>query len=134
MGKFWLAALASTFWLASAFAQPWPAKPPTLIAGTPPGGAIDVYARAIAEHMTGTLGPQVLVEYKPGANGNISAEFVLRAPADGYTIWIGTQSMTEISPSAYDALRWKFDDFAGVIKGVEAPLVLVAPPASRQGR
>jgi tripartite-type tricarboxylate transporter receptor subunit TctC len=129
MTRIWLAAIASMFWLGCAFAQPWPAKPPTLIVGTPPGGAIDVYARSIAEHMAGTLGQQVLVEYKPGANGNISAEFAARAPADGYTIWIGTQSMTEINPSAFDALRWKFDDFAGVIKGIEAPLVLVAHPS-----
>lgn len=129
MKKHWIAAIASAFWLGGAAAQTWPAKPPTLIVGTPPGGAIDVYARSVAEHMGGTLGRQVLVEYKPGANGNISAEFVLRAPADGYTIWVGTQSMTEINPSAFEALRWKFDDLAGVIKGVEAPLILVAHPS-----
>lgn len=126
--KRWILGLAAALWLGFAGAQTWPAKPPTLIVGTPPGGAIDVYARTVAEHMAATLGQQVLVEYKPGANGNISAEFVLRAPADGYTIWIGTQSMTEINPSAFEALRWKFDDFAGIIKGVEAPLVLVAHP------
>ena len=129
MNKHWIVAIASAFWLGCAAAQTWPTKPITLIAGTPPGGAIDVYARAVAEHMAGTLGQPVLVEYKPGANGNISAEFVQRAPADGYTVWIGTQSMTEISPSAYEELRWKFDDFTGVIKGVEAPLVLVAHPS-----
>ena len=124
-----LALAALVLWTGCASAQSWPAKPLTLIAGTPPAGAIDAYARTIAEHMSATFGQQVLVEYKPGANGNISAETVLRAPADGYTIWIGTQSMTEINPSTFSELRWKFDDFAGVIKGVEAPLVLVAHPS-----
>jgi tripartite-type tricarboxylate transporter receptor subunit TctC len=71
----------------------------------------------------------VITENKPGANGNISAEHVLRLPADGHTVWVGTQSMTEINPSAFPGLRWSLDDFAGVIKGVEAPLVLVAHPS-----
>lgn len=119
----------AALWMGAAAAQAWPTKPPSLIVGTPPAGAIDAYARTVAEHMAKTFGQQVLVEYKPGANGNISAEFVQRAPADGYTIWVGTQSMTEINPSAYESLRWKPDDFAGVIKGVEAPLVLVAHPS-----
>lgn len=121
--------IVATIWFGFSAAQSWPSKPPTLIVGTPPAGAIDAYARTIGEHMTATFRQQVLVEYKPGANGNISAEFVARAPADGYTIWIGTQSMTEINPSTFAALRWKFDDFVGVIRGVEAPLVLVAHPS-----
>ena len=124
-----LAAAAACLWLGIAGAQSWPAKPLVLVVGTPPSGAVDGYARTVAEHMSRTLGQQVLVENKPGANGNISAEYVLHAPADGYTIWVGTQSMTEINPSAFDSLRWKLDDFAGVIRGVEAPLVLVTHPS-----
>jgi tripartite-type tricarboxylate transporter receptor subunit TctC len=125
----WILALAAYAWLASASAQSWPAKPVSLIVGTPPAGAVDAYARAVGQHMSRTLGQQVLVENKPGANGNISAEHVLRAPADGYTVWVGTQSMTEINPSAYDKLRWSLEDFVPLIKGVEAPLVLVAHPS-----
>lgn len=120
--------LLAALWAACAAAQAWPTKPLTIIVGTPPGGAIDAYVRTVGAHMSGTLGQPVLVENKPGANGNISAEYVLRQPADGYTIWLGTQSMTEINPSAFAQLRWKLDDFVGVIKGVEAPLVLVAHP------
>ncbi len=119
---------AATFWLGLASAQGWPEKPLTVVVGTPPAGATDAYARTVAEHMSRTLGQKVLVENKPGANGNISAEYVQREPADGYTLWFGTQSMTEINPSTYASLRWKFDDFVGVIKGVEAPLVLVVRP------
>jgi tripartite-type tricarboxylate transporter receptor subunit TctC len=127
--KRWIVAAGAFVWLGIAVAQTWPAKPLSLIVGTPPSGALDGYARTVAEHMSRTLGQQVLVENKPGANGNISAEYVVHAPADGYTIWVGTQSMTEINPSAFDALRWKLDDFAGVIRGVEAPLVLVTNPS-----
>lgn len=124
-----VAALAAAMCAGAAGAQAWPAKPVSLIVGTPPAGALDAYARAVAEHMSRTIGQQVIVENKPGANGNISAEYVLGAPADGHTVWVGTQSMTEINPSAYERLRWSLDDLAGVIKGVEAPLVLVAHPS-----
>ena len=125
----WALVSTALLWIGLAHAQDWPVKPPSLIVGTPPAGAVDAYARTVAEHMSRTLGQQVLVENKPGANGNISAELVQRAPADGYTVWVGTQSMTEINPSAFESLRWKFDDFAAVIKGVEAPLVLVVHPS-----
>jgi tripartite-type tricarboxylate transporter receptor subunit TctC len=117
-------------WTCGVGAQAWPTKPVSVIVGTPPGGATDAYVRTVAEHMTRTLGQQVIVENKAGANGNISAEYVLRAPADGYTIWMGTQSMTEINPSAFESLRWSPDDFAGLIKGVEAPLILVTHPST----
>ena len=126
--KRWLLGMAAAVWVGCAGAQAWPAKPLTIVVGTPQAGATDAYVRTVAEFMSGTLGQPVLVENKPGANGNISAEQVLRAPADGYTIWMGTQSMTEINPSAFPGLRWKLDDFVGIIKGVEAPLVLIVHP------
>jgi tripartite-type tricarboxylate transporter receptor subunit TctC len=126
--KRWLLGMAAAVWVGCAGAQAWPAKPLIIVVGTPPAGATDAYVRTVAEFMSGTLGQPVLVENKPGANGNISAEQVLRAPADGYTIWMGTQSMTEINPSAFPGLRWKLDDFVGIIKGVEAPLVLIVHP------
>ena len=125
--------LVAFTWVCTSLAQGWPTKPVSLIVGTPPAGAVDAYARTVGEHMSRTLGQQVLVENKPGANGNISAEYVLRAPPDGYTVWVGTQSMTEINPSAYDTLRWSLDDFVALLKGVEAPLVLVAHPSVLAG-
>lgn len=74
-----LVAAAAMSCASGAGAQPWPEKPVTVVVGTPPAGAVDGYARAVGEHMTRTLGQQVIVENKPGANGNISAEQVLRA-------------------------------------------------------
>jgi tripartite-type tricarboxylate transporter receptor subunit TctC len=117
--------LALGFGASVARAQKWPAKPLTFVIGVPPGGAIDAYARTVGEHMARTLGQPVIVENKPGAGGNIVTESIARAPADGYTVWVGTQAMTEIYSISYDNLRWKMDDFVAVMKGVEAPLVLV---------
>src|SRR4026207_791080 len=71
------------------------------IIGTAPGGAIDPYARLVADPMSKALGQTIVVEYKPGANGNASAQFIADQPADGQHIWIGTQAFTEINPSAF---------------------------------
>src|SRR5215218_8789240 len=64
-----------------------------IIVGTAPGGAIDPYARLIAEHMTKTLGQTIIIENKPGAGGNLAAQFIAEAPADGSLIWLGTQAL-----------------------------------------
>jgi tripartite-type tricarboxylate transporter receptor subunit TctC len=103
------------------------------IVGLAPGGAVDPYARIIAEHMAKTLGRSIIVENRPGATGNISAQFMIDAPADGQLIWVGTQALTEINPSVFDNLRWKIDDFLPLIKGVQAPLVFVAHPSVPAG-
>ena len=99
------------------------------VVGVPPGGALDPYARIIAERMKQELGQNIIVENKPGANGNISAQTVVQAPADGLSVWVDTQSMTEINPSAFSRLSWKISDFTPLIKGVEAPLILVTVPS-----
>ena len=123
-----LAAAFAAVCAGGAFAQAWPVKPIALVVGSAPGSAPDVYARAVAEPMARLLGQPVIVENRTGANGNIAAEAVARAGADGYALWVAAQSQVEINPSAYADLRWKPADFAGVIKGVEAPNVLVAHP------
>ena len=104
-------------------------SPIRLVVGAPAGGSIDTYARIIADHMTGTLGRPVIIEVKAGANGNIAAQWVVDAPADGSVVWVGAQSMIEINPSTYKNLRWKRSDFIPVIKGIETPLVLVTHPS-----
>jgi tripartite-type tricarboxylate transporter receptor subunit TctC len=103
--------------------------PVRVIVGVPSGGVLDPYARVVSEHMEKALGRTMIIENKPGANGNIAAMTVVEAPADGQTIWIGTQSMTEINPSVYANMRWSMKDFVPLIKGVEAPLVLVTHPS-----
>jgi tripartite-type tricarboxylate transporter receptor subunit TctC len=127
-------ALIATAAMLAALVTPAPAQSPgtgtiRFIVGAPAGGAIDPYARLIAEHMAKTLSRTVIVENKPGANGNISAQFIVDAPADGSLVWVGTQAMTEINPSAYSNLRWGIDDFIPIIKGVESGPVLVTHPS-----
>jgi len=100
-----------------------------LLVGSPAGGAIDIYARIVNDHMSRSLGLPVLIDNKPGANGNIAAQAVVDGPADGNLIWIGAQSMLEINPHAYTNLRWKVSDFTPLLKGVEIPLVLAAHPS-----
>jgi tripartite-type tricarboxylate transporter receptor subunit TctC len=115
--------------LPMASAQAWPTKPVTLVVGTPAGGAIDAYARNLAEHLARQTGGSFLVDNRAGAGGNISAEHVLKAPADGHTLWITTHAMFTINPSVYPSLRWKQSDFKPIAKGVESPLLLSIHPS-----
>jgi len=72
-----------------ASAQAFPAKPLRLVVGYPPGGSGDFLTRLIADEMSKDLGAVVIVDNRPGAGGNIAAELVARAPADGYTVLNG---------------------------------------------
>src|SRR5258708_38666606 len=93
------ASLLASFAGSSALAQTGPIR---FIVGLAPGGAVDPYARIIAEHMAKTLGRSIIVENRPGATGNLSAQFMIHAPADGEWIWGGTQTLTEINPRLLD--------------------------------
>lgn len=104
-------------------------SPIRLLVPFAPGGAVDAYARLIAEHMGRTLGRAVIVDHRPGGNGNVGSQFVARAPADGNLILVTTQATCEINPSTFSDPGWKLEDFIALIRGVEAPLVLVANPS-----
>jgi tripartite-type tricarboxylate transporter receptor subunit TctC len=86
---------------APAWAQAWPNHSIRLISPIPPGGAPDLIARAIGNKLSTYLGQPVVVENKIGSNGNIAAEFVARAPADGYTLLVGMDSLFVINPYLY---------------------------------
>jgi tripartite-type tricarboxylate transporter receptor subunit TctC len=94
-----------------------------------PGGAPDPYARLIADHMARTLGRVIIVENKPGGNGNVGTVYAMHEPADGNLILLTTQAATEINPSIFSDSKWSLDDFIPLIRGVQAPLVLVAHPS-----
>jgi tripartite-type tricarboxylate transporter receptor subunit TctC len=100
-----------------------------IIVGTAPGGAIEPYARLIADHMQMTLGQTIIIENKPGASGALAAQFIAEAPADGTILWLGTQAFTEIMPNMFPNKRWSIDQFQPIIRGVEAPLVFAANPS-----
>jgi tripartite-type tricarboxylate transporter receptor subunit TctC len=113
-------------WLSSAMlqAQTWPEKPIKLIAPSTAGGPPDVYARALADHMTKALGQPVVVENMPAAGGMIAAQQIIRAPADGYTLLVNTAGMMTITPNANPRAQYKASDFTQVCQGVDAALVL----------
>src|SRR6185369_9032415 len=96
----------------------------------PPGGTSDILARTIGQKLSETLGQPVVVENKPGANGNLGAEFVAKSPPDGYTLLLADIGALVISPSVYPTLP--FDparDFAPVSMVAYSPHILVVNPA-----
>src|SRR5436853_2165451 len=95
MQRIVLSALTLALSLAAALegrAGDFPSQPLRLIIGFPPGSAADITARLVGAVMSDRLGQQVVVESRPGAGSSIAAEFVARAPADGYTLYIWTSS------------------------------------------
>lgn len=76
----------------AALAQPYPNKPIRAVVPFAAGSATDQIGRAFAEKMSATLGQQVIIDNKPGVNGMLGADIVAKAPADGYTILVGTNS------------------------------------------
>jgi tripartite-type tricarboxylate transporter receptor subunit TctC len=94
-----LLAAAATLALGTAHAQPYPSKPIRLVVGFAPGGAADVVTRIIAKGLASELNQQVIVDNKAGADGIIAATEVMRAPADGYTFLLGTNTAMVAVPS-----------------------------------
>src|SRR5207253_1278270 len=89
-----------------------------------------ILARSLGEKLTGAWGQPVIVDNKPGANGNVGADFVAKAPADGYTLLLADIGALAISPSVYPALP--FDptkDFAPVTMVAYSPHILVINPS-----
>ena len=108
-------------------AQPstWPARPIKLVVGYAAGGATDVIARMIAVKLGEQLGQSVVVDNRSGANSNVSAEFVARAPADGYTLYVYTIANT-INASLYDKLGYDpLKDFEPIGLIAKIPNILV---------
>jgi tripartite-type tricarboxylate transporter receptor subunit TctC len=107
-------------------AQSWPAKPVRIVVPYPPGGPVDISARLLAPKLQEALGQPFLVENKPGAGGNIGADFVAKSAPDGYTIGMGAIATHAINPALmanvpYDPVR----DFRHLALVVQVPNVLV---------
>ena len=120
------AALAAS---AVAGAQGFPSRPLTIVVPYPPGGLIDLVARTIQPRMQAELGRPVLVENRSGAGGNVGAEAVARAAADGYTLLLANPSLG-ISPHMYAKLAYSpLKDFAYVGLYGTVPNVLVVHPS-----
>ena len=114
----------------SALAQAFPAKSIRLIVAFPTGGATDTFARVTAAEMTKSVGQQIIVENRPGAGTTIAAEFVSRAPPDGYTLLFTDLSTHTITASLYTKLQYHpLKSFAAVAPVNSSPLLLVAHPS-----
>jgi tripartite-type tricarboxylate transporter receptor subunit TctC len=107
----------------------YPTKPVKIVVGFPPGSAADIVARVVAARMGASLGQAFVVENRPGAGSNIAAEAVVRAPADGYTLLLGTIANT-INTSLSKNLSFDFArDLAPVAMLASVPNLLVVHPS-----
>src|SRR4051812_4561402 len=86
---------------ADAQAQTFPSRAIQLVTGNPPGGATDVIARTLGQPLSVRLGQSVVIDNRPGANGNISAEIVAKAKPDGHTLLYANNSLVVINPHVY---------------------------------
>lgn len=107
----------------------YPASPVRMVVGFPPGGAVDVVARLLAQKLSAQMNANVFVENKPGAGGNIGAEFVVKSKPDGYTLLIhGAPVIFSIAMGekvSYDLLK----DLAPVALVASAPNIIVVHPS-----
>ena len=118
--------------LAHAQAVDFPTRSLKIVVPTSPGSGSDTTARFFAEALTSSLGQPVIVDNKPGANGVIAAMAVKQAPADGYTIFLGTNTHMAVNPSVvkdlpYDAVK-DFKPLTGLARGM---MLFVAPTNSK---
>ena len=129
-----LAAAAATLGGRCAWAQlaaaTWPTRSIRLVVPFPAGGAADLFARLVGTELAQGLGQPVIVDNRPGAGGNIGAREVAQAPADGYTLLLGTVGTQAINPTLYGNLPYDTRTaFIPVAMIGSVPNVLVVNPA-----
>jgi len=127
IGKQFALITGSLLLLASSlsYAQNWPTKPIKLIIPFAAGGTTDILGRLLAQQLTKDLGQNVIVENKPGAGGNIAAEFVAQSAADGYTIMLASGSMLTVNPNLYKKLPVNYaKDFVYITNVASGPMLV----------
>jgi tripartite-type tricarboxylate transporter receptor subunit TctC len=124
-----IAAAAACAFSGGALAQNFPTKPLRVVVGLAPGGGTDIVARMVGQRLTGAIGQQVIIDNRAGASGNIAAEIVARAPADGYTLIVVTASHA-INPSLYSKLSYDpIKDFSAITQLTAQPYLFVVNPS-----
>lgn len=108
----------------------YPNKPVKLVSPASPGGPTDVLARLVASALQSTLKQPFIVENKPGAGGNIGADFVAKSPADGYTVMIGIDTTVTVNPHIYKTLPFKASDLKPVIIMGSSGLMIGVNPST----
>ena len=110
--------------------QPWPSRAIRLISPFAPGGGADITSRAIAQKLSPSLAQQVVVDNRGGAGGMVGVEIAARAPADGYTLVLGTIGPIAINPSLYAKMPYDpVKDLAPIGQAANALNVLVVHPS-----
>lgn len=110
-------------------AQAYPNKPIKILVPFTAGGSSDIIARSIGIKLAEIMGQPVVVENRAGANGAIAAEMTAKAPADGYTILVGSIGVFSINPALYKALPYQpLRDFDLLTVAVRNPNILIATP------
>jgi tripartite-type tricarboxylate transporter receptor subunit TctC len=124
-----MALAAVAFTAASALAQSYPNRPIRLIVSFPPGGAVDVIARTVGAPLGERLGQQVVVDNRPGSNGNIAAEIAARSRPDGHTLFLGSDALVGVNPHIYAKMPVDpIKDFVPIATLVANMLILAVNP------
>src|SRR4051812_6661611 len=126
--RFRLFAAAACLVAGGLHAQTYPVKPLRMVVPFAPGGGTDVIARYLAAGLSESMGRQVVVDNRAGANGVIGTEIVARAPADGYTL-LFVSSPHSVNPSLYKLPYDTLRDFAPISMVATSPYVLVVHPS-----
>jgi tripartite-type tricarboxylate transporter receptor subunit TctC len=112
----------------AASTQDYPNRPIRFIVGFPPGGSVDVLARAVANEASKTLGQTIVVENRAGASTNAASEFVAKERPDGYTVLVASDSIA-INVTLFKNLSFNpLTSFAPVTLAITSPQVLVVRP------
>ena len=128
MSRYLLAIALALLSASTALAQDFPNRPIRLIVPFPAGGGVDTMARILAQKMTDVVKQSVLVEYKPGAGGNVGTDFVAKSAPDGYTVLLNVNGIA-ISPSLYRKLSFDpLKDLIGVTQVAATQFVLTGSP------
>jgi tripartite-type tricarboxylate transporter receptor subunit TctC len=113
-------------WIPSHAQNAWPTRPVKIVVTFPPGGAPDTLARVLADKWGQSLGQAFTVENKPGAGGNIGADFVAKSPPDGTTLLVGTVGTHAINAALYDKMPYNhLKDFTPIAFLASTPNLLV---------
>lgn len=124
-----LLASAAALAVAAPARAAWPERPITLVVPFAAGSGTDTVARIVAQQLAARLGQGVVVENRAGANGSVAATFVARAPADGYTLFMTTNTSHSANPSLLKTLTYDpVNDFSPVARMGNLPFLLVVDP------
>ncbi len=110
-------------------AQSYPSRPLRIIVGFPAGGSVDKVARLISQHLTASLGQQIIVDNRPGAHGIIGTELAANAAPDGYTLLMASGGHS-INPTIFKKLPYDpIKDFTTISRIASYPMLLLAHPS-----